>query len=338
MSGRPTIHDVAREAGVSTTTASRALNNKGEIRPETRARILAVAESLRFVPNSLAQSLVIGKTKTIGVLITDNTSQVYAEVLRGIDEAAKEAGFGLLFGNSADSQDQALAWLEMVHGKRVDGLLLTPVQTDRRDVELLARWGTPFVLLLRYFPELAADSVMLDNVEAGYLVTKHLVDLGHRRIGHVAGPAHTSTATDRLAGYRRALAEAGLPVEDELVVHRPFTVAGGLAAATRLLDGPDRPTAIFAATDLQAIGVLRAARQLGLRIPDDLSLAGGDDIEVAEYLETPLTTFHYPAREIGRRGVEILISRLDGDERPPQRLVLKPQLVVRRSSGWTGLP
>jgi LacI family transcriptional regulator len=333
VSGRPTIHDVAREAGVSTTTASRALNNKGELRAETRERILTVAQRLQFVPNSLAQALVVGKTQTLGVLITDNTSPVYAELLRGIEEVANETGRGLLFGNSADSQEQALSWLATVNAKHVDGILLTPVQTDRRDIEQLRRCGTPFVLLLRYFADLPTDYVIVDNVEAGYLVTDHLLGRGHLRIGHLGGPTQVSTAQDRLAGYRRALRERGVPVDEGLIASAPFTIAGGFEAARCLLDRPDRPTAIFASTDLQAMGAFKAARQSGLRVPDDLALSGGDDIEFAEFFEVPLTSFHSPAREIGRQSARLLIARLDGAELPPQQVVLKPNLVVRRSSG-----
>ncbi len=210
---RITIREVAREAGVSITAASRALNGKGELRPEKRAQVLAAAHRLHYTPSSVARALVSSKSKTLGVMVT-STSPVYADILHGIEKAAHAADYGVLFANSGDSQEQALRYLQMLHTRQVDGVLLTSVQTDR-----------------------------------------------------------------------------------------------------------------------QAVGVLKAARTLGLRIPDDLALTGGDDIELEEFLEVPLTTFRQPARQIGTRATQILIARLQGEELPTQHVVLKPQLVVRRSSG-----
>ena len=200
-----TIHDVAREAGVSHTTVSRALNNKGELNPETRARILAVAERLHYVPSSVAQALASGATKTLGLIITNSASPVYAAIVHAIEGAAHAVGYGLLLCNSAEDQEQALRCLAMLQSKQVDGLILAPAQTDRRDIALLQRSGIPFVLLLRYFSDLRTDYVVVDNLEAGRLMTDHLLQRGHRRIGHVAGPPHMSSSVGRLDGYRQAL-------------------------------------------------------------------------------------------------------------------------------------
>ncbi|MEA2515290.1 MAG: LacI family transcriptional regulator [Thermomicrobiales bacterium] len=328
-----TIRDVARAAGVSITAAHRALNDKAELSPDKRARVLAAARQLNYVPSAAARALVSGKTNTIGMVVTDNASPVYAGIVRGVEEVANTAGFGLLLCNSGDSQERAIACLELLRAKQVDGVLLTPVQTDRRDVARLREIGVPFVLLLRHFAEVESDYVITDNEAGGYAATTHLLDLGHRRIGHVAGPAFVSSARGRLAGYRRALEERGLTAHDDLVAHAPFTVGGGYDHSFALLDRPDRPTAIFAANDLQAVGVMKAARALDLRIPDDLALVGGDDIELAEFLEVPLTTFHQPAREIGSLGAEILLDRLRGDNGEQRGVVLTPRLIVRRSSG-----
>jgi LacI family transcriptional regulator len=339
-----TIFDIAREAGVSHATVSRALNNKGDLSPATRARVLAVAEKLHYVPSSVARALVSGQTRTFGLIVSNNASPFFSEIVRVIEGTTNAAGFGLLLCNSAESQEQALRCLAMLLSKQVDAIILTPVQSDTRDVALLQRSGIPYLLLLRRFADLAADSVVLDNVKGGYLVTDHLLCLGHRRIGHVAGPSHIFSAEGRLAGYRKALEERGVPYDDGLVVNAGFTVAGGYEAAMVLLERARRPapgpgrgepatTAIFASTDLQAVGVLKAARELGLRIPDDVALTGGDDIELAEYLEVPLTTFRQPAHEIGARSVEILLARLAGDQSAPRQVVLDPELVVRRSSG-----
>jgi len=329
---RITIRDVARQAGVSITTASRVLNNREDVSEETRARVQAIAAQLDYVPSTVARSLVSGRSRTLGVVVNDSASPVYAEVVKGIETATNAAGYGLLLGNSADSQEQALSRLSMLHASHIEGVLLAPVQSDRRDVETLERLGIPYILLLRYFTDLMTDYVVADNVAGGRLVTEHLVGLGHRRIGHIAGPPDTSTAQGRLAGYQQALSAAGLPYDERLVAAGRFTVASGYEAALRLLDRPDRPSAIFAASDMQAVGVMKAARRLGLRIPDDLALAGGDDVELAEFLEVPLTTFHVPYDEIGRRAATILIARLEGTCTTTQQIVFQPQLIVRRST------
>jgi LacI family transcriptional regulator len=328
-----TIRDVARAAGVSVTAAHRALNDKAELNPDKRARVLAAARQLNYVPSAAARALVLGKTGTIGMVVTDNASPVYAGIVRGVEEVANAAGFGLLLCNSGDSQERAIACLETLRAKQVDGVLITPVQTDRRDVARLQEFEMPFVLLMRHFADLESDYVITDNEAGGYAATSHLLDFGHRRVGHLAGPAFVSSAQGRLAGYRRALAERGIPFDDGLVVHAPFTVAGAYDAAFALLDRPDRPSAVFAANDLQAIGVMKTARAIELKIPDELALVGGDDIEFAEFLEVPLTTFHQPAREIGSLGAEILIEKLRGEREEPRRVVLTPRLIVRRSSG-----
>jgi len=328
-----TIRDVARAAGVSTTTASRAFNNKDDVRPDTRLHVQDVARRLGYMPNLVARGLVLGRTRTLGVVIADNANPVYTEALRGIESAANRAGFGLLLCHAAESQEQALRCLTTLQTNRADGVLLTPVQTDRRDIEQLQQAGIPFVLALRHFADLQTDFVVPDHERGGYLVSRHLLGLGHRRLGHVGGPPHVSSSQGRQAGYRRALTECGLPFDDQLVTSTSFTVAGGYEAGVRLLEGPARPSAIFAGNDLQAVGVLKAARHLGLRVPDDVALAGGDDIPLMDVLEVPLTTFHVPLFEIGVRAAEVLLAKLAGECEGIQQIVYPPELVVRHSSG-----
>lgn len=318
---------------MSVTTVSRALNDKGELAAHQRQRVLAIARRLHYVPSSAARTLVSGRSRTLGVIVNDNTSPVYAQVLAGIEETANARGFGLVFANSANSQEQALRCLDNLIGNHVDGVLLTPVQTDDRDLKRLQRAGVPFVLLLRHFDDLGTDFVAADNVTAGRIATRHLVETGYRRVAFVGGPEHTSTSRLRGQGYREALEAAGLGWDPELEVHAEFSVEGGRAAARRLLALKPRPDAIFASTDLQAVGVLKAARELGVGVPDQLALVGGDDIELSEFLEPPLTTFSQRGREIGALGTQILLDRLDGDRQPVRQVRLEPRLVIRRSCG-----
>jgi LacI family transcriptional regulator len=172
-----------------------------------------------------------------------------------------------------------------------------------------------------------------NNESGGRAATALLVELGHRRIAHIAGPEHVSSARGRLAGYAKAMEAGGISIDPALVVHAPFTTHGGYTAALELLGRDERPSAIFASNDMQAVGVLKAARELGLRTPDDLALVGGDDIELAEFLEVPLTTFHQPAYEIGSQGAALLLSRLEGESGEPRQIVMTPELIVRQSSG-----
>ena len=328
-----TLRDVARHAGVSVTTAHRGINGKGELGEETRQRILDSAKTLGYVRNETARSLVSGRSNTIGMVVTDNASPVYAGIVRGVESVVKAAGYGLLLCNSADDPADSLFCLELLRSKQVDGVLITPVQSDLAELNYLRDAQIPYVLLLRTFGDALDDVVVTNNESAGRAATGLLVELGHRQIGHIAGPAHVSSARGRLAGYTQALQDAGLPIDPDLIVHAPFTTAGGYAAALELLNRDDRPSAIFSSNDMQAVGVMKAARELGIRIPDELALVGGDDIELAEFLEIPLTTFHQPAFEIGSRGAELLLSRLIGDAKEPQQVVMTPQLIVRQSSG-----
>jgi DNA-binding LacI/PurR family transcriptional regulator len=328
-----TIRDVARLAGVSVTTAHRGMTGKSELRSDTRERILQAAQTLNYVPSAAARSLVTGRSNTIGMVVTDNASPVYAGIVRGVEEVLNGGGYGLLLCNSSDNQERSLASLELLRSKQVDGVLLAPVQSDRRDLEYLLDADVPFVLLLRHFLDRDDAFIAMDNEAAGRLVTEHLLGLGHRRIGHIAGPSHVSSAQGRLSGYRLALEDAGVLSSRHLVTHVPFTIEGGFQAAVKLLELAEPPTAIFAANDVQAVGVLKAARQLGVAIPKDLALAGGDDIELAKFLLVPLTTFRQPSFEIGRLAAGLLLSRMRGEQVERTQVVLQPELIVRDSSG-----
>jgi LacI family transcriptional regulator len=330
---KATIRHVAKEAGVSVSTASRALNNKDDVSPETRQRVLDAAEKLRYIPSSIARGLVSGKTRTLGVVVNDNASPVYAEALRGIEEVANQAGFGVLICNSADSPEQEQHCLNILRANHVEGILISPCRTDEKIARRLKASGETFVFIVRHCPGIEADYVITDGVEGGYLVTDYLLTLGHRRVGLVTGPLGISTAEGRLAGYVKALDKHGLYYDEQLVSRGAYTVTGGYKAARQLLDRSDRPSAIFAATDYQAVGVLKAARELAIRVPHDLALAGGDDIELAEFLQVPLTTFDSPSRQIGARAAEILIGRLKGECQDLQQIAFKPRLIVRESSG-----
>jgi len=332
VGGRATIRDVAREAGVSVTTASRALNSKGELSDATRALVLSTAAELHYVPSDIARALVSGRTNTIGVLITDNASPVYADVLRGVEDIANANGYSVLFMNSGDDEDRALDCVKTLRARQVDGVLFTPVQEGDRDLEQLTHMDVPVVAAVRRPAGQDIDFVVADNELGGYYAAEHLLKLGHRRIGHIGGRIGAWTTEARSSGSARALAEYGLEVDERLVRRTPHDIEAGYRAAMELLEQPQRPTAIAAATLPQAMGVLGAAEALGLEIPGDLSVVAGDDADFAAFLRAPLTCVEQRAREIGRQGMELLLARLTGRRRRPKGIVLEPHLVVRAST------
>jgi DNA-binding LacI/PurR family transcriptional regulator len=328
-----TIRDVAAEAGVSITTASRALNQKGELREETRRTVLAAARRLRYVPSEVARALASGKTETFGVVITDNTSPAYAQALQGVESFSNERGYSVLLTNSADSPELSVRCLSTLWARGVDGILFTPIQGgDEQDVMSVQRLGLPFVCLLRYSHQVDTPFIVTDNEVGGHLATSHLLELGRTRIAHIGGRARLSSTDDRLAGYLRALGEWGFPIIRELVSRTPHTIEAGYEAARFLLSKSDRPTAIYAATTHQAVGALRAASELGMRVPDDLALVGGDEVEFAEFLTVPLTTVEQPSFEIGLRGAELLHSLVHGENPDKTNIFLRPQLRIREST------
>ncbi len=332
IGGRITIRDVAREAGVSVTTASRALNNKGELSEATRALVLAAAEELHYVPSDIARALVSGRTKTIGVLITDNASPVYADVLRGVEDVANANGYAVLFMNNGDDEDRALECIKTLRSRQVDAVIFTPVQSGDRDLEQLRRLDLPIVGVVRRPAGQDIDFVVADNELGGYYATEHLLKLGHRRIGHIGGRIGAWTTEARMEGYARALGEQGLQVEDRLVRRTPHEIESGYEAAMELLQQSQPPTAIIAATLPQTMGLLRAAGSLGLKVPDRLSVLAGDEADFAEFLHAPLTTVGQQSREMGRQAMRLLLSRLSGRRRRPKGVVLKPELVLRGST------
>jgi LacI family transcriptional regulator len=331
---RVTLKDVAREAGVSVTTASRALNGKGELAAESRALVMEVAERLHYVPSDVARALVSGRSNTLGVMFTDITHPVYADLLAGVEDEANNNGMSVLYMNSGEDHEMAARCMRTLRSKHVDGVLFTPLLTDSgKGIEELSSLGVPLVAVLRAFPEVPMDYVIADNEESGYLATRHLIELGHRRIAHIGGLEGASTTDGRAAGYERALRESRIKPQPNMISRGPHSNDEGHRVASELLSRDKAPTAIFASTFGQALGTLQAAREAGARIPDDIALVAGDETDFAQYLEPPLTTVRQPTREMGRQGAKLMLARLAGRRRRPKGIVLHPELIVRRSSG-----
>lgn len=329
----PTIRDVARAAGVSPATVSRALNGSGYVSPETRQRVLDAAARLGFTPSYIARSLVRKATRTLGLLVPDITNPYFPAIARGVEDAAARAGYSVVLCNTDGDPDHEEDYIQFLRERQVDGLVL--IASSPRAGELVARGDAPPVVFVdRVPPGARADVVVVDNRRGMLEATRHLLALGHRRIGFVAGRVGSGTAEERLAGYLAALGEAGIAPDSRYIAPGDFTFQGGYQAARGLLSLPDRPTAVVAANDLMAVGVCRAALEAGLRIPRDLAVVGYDDIPMAELIHPPLTTVAQPTYQMGELAARLLMERLEGRAGPePRRVVLEARLVVRESCG-----
>lgn len=331
-----TIKDVARAAGVSLATVSRAVNESDLVAGATLARVRGVALEMGYVPHGGARSLVTRRTHTIGVLLPDLYGEFFSEVIRGIDLTVRRVGYHCLVSSAQHDGDQLEAALRSMRG-RVDGLILmSPEFTG--DLSRRALQGDLPVVLLNCRPtDLAFDCLSVANHDGALAMVRHFVALGHRRIAIIQGAAGNFDAAERLRGYRDALREAGLPLAAELEVPGDFTEASGDVATRALLQLGEPPTAIFAANDCMAIGALSALREAGVAVPGAMALGGFDDIPMARYLAPPLSSVHVDISALGARTALRLLARLGEAGAPePIREVLPTTLVVRRSCGAQG--
>jgi LacI family transcriptional regulator, repressor for deo operon, udp, cdd, tsx, nupC, and nupG len=326
---RPTIYDVARLAGVSTATVSRALNGIGQIAPATRAAIEAAVEQLGYRPNTVARSLVTKSTQTIALLLPDITNPFYAALVSGIEQHALARGYTMLLCTTEGDAEREEQYLSLLRAKQVDGALVDGLRLPPERIARFVGDGFPIVCLDRDIESNAIPLVQVDNRLGGRLATEHLIRLGHRRIAHVTGARELGISEERLAGYRGALAD---DVDEQLVVDGEFTEESGHTAMLGLLERRPDLTAVFAANDLSALGVLSALSTSGRRVPDDVSVVGFDDLRLSAFTSPPLTTIQQPAIEIGQRATELLIDLTHGKSTPEVRHLLEPRLVVRGST------
>ncbi|MDY7540589.1 LacI family DNA-binding transcriptional regulator [Undibacterium sp. RTI2.1] len=328
-----TMKQVAEKARVSTTTVSHVINNTRVVSEDARERVLSVIQELRYIPSAVARSLKNDKTQTLGMMIPNNSNPYFAEVIQGIEDESFRLGYNIILCNSYDDPKKQAAYTRVLMEKRIDGLILVSSGIDLELTQLLADEAIPKVLVDREVPGVAADFIEADHEQGGYLATKYLLDLGHRRIACVSGPKTLLPSGDRVSGYLRALKEAGVDYNSDYLAHSDFTSQGGFSAFQQLLALPNRPTAIFASNDLMAIGGLCAAQQAGMRIPDELSVVGYDDIALASFSTPPLTTIAQPKYEIGVLTARVLVNRILNAELPFRREMLQTELIMRQSTG-----
>jgi LacI family transcriptional regulator len=322
---------VAREAGVSIATVSRIFNGSPRVSEDARRRVHAAATALDYWPNVAAQSLTTNRTQTLGVLLPDLYGEFFSEVIRGIDHAAHREGSQILISMSHADTNTLLSTARAMQG-RTDGLILmAPDEPSAAAIERIRR-RFPVVLLNPRFRVKDCCSVSIANREAAFAVVNHLLRIGHDRIATITGPKGNVDAEERLLGYRDALKQAGRAPDPALEFAGDFTESSGYRAGTEILRRLPLPTAVFAANDYLALGFMSALGQAGVRIPDDIALAGFDDIEISRYLSPPLTTAHVDAHQLGARAVRLLISNMrTAGSAEPSHEVLPATLVVRSS-------
>lgn len=329
-----TIKDVAARAGISYTTVSHVVNGTRPVSDQVRSKVEAAIAELGYVPSGVARSLRVRATGTLGLLLPNASNPYFAELARGIEDHAERNGYSVILCNSDDDIDKQLRYLRVLLERRIDGLIVATVASDAAFAQALAALRVPLVLVDRSLEGVSADQLRVDHEQGAYLATRHLLELGHRRIVCIGGPASTQVVQLRAGGYRRALDEAG--IEAHAVVDCAFTSPAGHAAAQVLLAGEQRPTAIFAGNDMIALGVLRAAAELGLQVPQQLSVVGFDDIEVSRYLHPALTTVGQRIGQLGEQAAERLLARIRKPGLVAEQRLIEPTLMLRESTAAIG--
>jgi DNA-binding LacI/PurR family transcriptional regulator len=331
------LRDVARLAGVSVPTASQALNGHARISAGTKERVAAAARELHYTPHAAARRLSRGRSDCVAIVPGMNMSGFFSDLfyralLSGVGTALENAGFRMLITPAVRFDEQAPQFVQMARAREIDGMLLAGA-VDVHWARKVLEAGTPVVLLDNYYPEAIAPAIVNDNTGGAYAATSHLAALGHRRIGFIGADVGYPFGSDTRAGYRRALRDAGVSADPALEVRCAIDAECARAAAGRLLDRAGLPTAIFAVTDMMALGVINAARDRGLRIPADLSVVGMDDIELASITNPPLTTVRVHKEDMGREAARRLLDLIHGRDVDPAPLVLPNDLVIRGTTG-----
>ncbi len=337
--GRPTIRDVAKLAGCSTAAVSLVMNNKdASISQTTRTRILDAVNELGYRPNQIAVSMITGRSRVIGLIIPDNSNSFFSSLSKSIELAANEAGYGLIYGNTNNNPKNDISYLRMFTDRQTDGIIFTGAssQSGRENKECAAfvqKTSIPLVAVDRAVPGI--HSILLDHFRGGYIATKHLISLGHTKIGCYTGPHNLASSRERLKGYQFALESANIKYDKSLVFEGDYELGLEKEAFTYLMQ--KGVTAIFAFNDLMAIGLYREVYRSGMKIPKDLSIVGFDDISFSDLLSPPLTTVHQPVEDIGKCSVRILLDMIEGREplHTEQQYQFEPVLTVRNSTGKT---
>ena len=327
------IRDVAKEAGVSISTVSHVINQTRFVSDNKQSNVYAAMKKLNYTPNRLASSLrrKDKRTNTLGLLIPDSANPFFAEVLRGVEDTCFDAGFSVFLCNSDDDPQKELNYIKVLLGNQIDGIILVSTGTHNDSLEVLANSRIPSVLVDRVVSTGGIDSVLVDNETGGYQAGEYLINLGHRRVGCITGPSLLTPSAARVQGFKRAISKNGFEVTDELIMSGDFRAQSGFNAAKKMIALDDLPTAVFACNDMMAVGALHAFDEAGLRVPDDISIIGFDDIALASFTKPPLTTIAQPGQNMGLLAAEMVINRIENPKLSPREKILSTFLIERKS-------
>ena len=326
------IKDVALHAGVSVTTVSHVVNGTRFVSETARQRVEEAVRELGYVPSAVARSLKHNTTRTFGMVIPNNSNPYFAEIIRGVEDRCFAAGYNVILCNSNDDPERQASYLRVLAEKRIDGLVLVVTGSDAVARATLGGIAMPLVLLDREVSGVSGDLVEVNHVLGSQMATRHLLELGHPRVACISGPPGLSPSSQRRAGWKDALEKAGVERKESDLARGDFTARGGYLAMQALLKRRPRPTAVFACNDLMAFGALTAAREAGIAVPQQLSIVGFDDIDLAAFSAPPLTTVAQPKKQIGTVAADLLLERVGNARTDNRQMILDPELRIRAST------
>lgn len=327
-----TIYDVAKKANVSISTVSKVINKKGKISKETQHRVFQAIEELNFQPSVVASALTSKRALCIGMLVPDLSNPFFAEMVRSVEEVGHQLGYQLMICYTNNNQQEEENYISLLRKKRVDGIILATGMRKGTLTDELNQSAIPVAVMARDIPELEVDTVLVDDYMGGYLAASHLIELGHKRMAVISEDLNVTSSQERKRGFLKAMKDHELLAEPEWFPVSDSSIDVGREAARELLRNPQRPTAIFAFNDLLAVGVIQAAKEMNIKIPDELSIVGFDNTIFATIIDPPLTTIAQPVQDMGRHVMEVLNENITVRQSLKRRILLMPNLIVRNTT------
>ena len=329
-----TIKDVAKMAGVSTTTVSHVINKTRFVAKETEEAVMQAIKSLKYSPSAVARSLKVNTTKSIGMIVTTSESPYFAEIIHAVEDHCYRQGYSLFLCNTQNDPEKIKNHVEMLTKKRVDGLLVMCSEYTQHSLDVLSGFSSVPMVVMDWGPNADTDIIEDNSFNGGYIATKHLIDCGHKAIGLIAGEFDKTTARTRYEGFVKAMNEANLPIHENWIMEGFFEPEDGYECMNKILVQDNLPTAVFCCNDVMALGAISAITEKGLRVPDDISIIGYDNIHSSRFYAPPLTTIHQSKSRLGAQAVNLLFERIankDNDSHEKHRIAIHPELVLRKS-------
>ena len=329
-----TIKDVAKMAGVSTTTVSHVINKTRFVAKETEEAVMQAIKNLKYSPSAVARSLKVNTTKSIGMIVTTSESPYFAEIIHAVEDHCYRQGYSLFLCNTQNDPEKIKNHVEMLTKKRVDGLLVMCSEYTQHSLDVLSGFSSVPMVVMDWGPNADTDIIEDNSFNGGYIATKHLIDCGHKAIGLIAGELDKTTARTRYEGFVKAMNEANLPIHENWIMEGFFEPEDGYECMNRILVQDNLPTAVFCCNDVMALGAISAITEKGLRVPDDISIIGYDNIHSSRFYAPPLTTIHQSKSRLGAQAVNLLFERIankDNDSHEKHRIAIHPELVLRKS-------